>query len=141
MKNLFFALLALTVLLPANPAAGGTSSAAIDSGKDAEKVLLKETVTVNSRRVYIGDLFSSTGDKANIAVAYAPEPGQRAIFDARWLYRVARAYKLDWRPLGNQDQAVVGNTRKTLVAPPISSRGARWPGRCPRCHRLPAAYT
>ena len=113
MKNLVFALLTAAVLLPATPAAGGWSSRVVNSGKDAEKVLLKETVTVNSRRVYIGDLFSSAGDKANIAVAYAPKPGQRAIFDARWLYRVARAYNLDWRPLGNQDQVVV--ERKSQV--------------------------
>ena len=111
MKNLVFALLTAAVLLPAAPAAGGRYSTAVDSGndsgKDAKKVLLKETVTVNSRRVYIGDLFRNAGNKADIAIAYAPRPGQRAIFDARWLYRVARAYNLDWRPLGNQDQVVV----------------------------------
>ena len=113
MKNLVFALLTAAVLLSAAPAAAGWSSTVIESGNDAERVLLKETVTVNSRRVYIGDLFGGAGDKADIAIAYAPKPGQRAIFDARWLYRVARAYKLDWRPLGNQDQVVV--ERKSQV--------------------------
>lgn len=113
MKNLVFALLTAAVLLPAAPAAGGRSSTVIDSGNEAERVLLKETVTVNSRRVYIGDLFSSAGNKADIAIAYAPKPGKRAIFDARWLYRVARAYNLDWRPLSNQDQVVV--ERKSQV--------------------------
>ncbi len=113
MKNLVFALLTAAVLLPATPAAGGSTSAAVEYGADAEKVLLMETVSVNSRRVYIGDLFSNAGKKADIAVAYAPPPGKRAIFDARWLYRVARAYKLNWRPLSNQDQVVV--ERKSQV--------------------------
>ncbi len=74
---------------------------------DAEPVRLHESVVVTGDRVRLGDLFSGTGDKAGIAVAYAPGPGKRATFDAPWLYRVARAYKLGWRPLSLKEQAVV----------------------------------
>ena len=50
---------------------------------------------------------ANRADKADAAVAYAPAPGERAIFDARWLYRVARAYRLNWRPLSARQQIVV----------------------------------
>ena len=45
--------------------------------------------------------------QSGVAVAYAPEPGKRATFDARWLYRVARAYRLEWRPINDRVRAVV----------------------------------
>lgn len=70
-------------------------------------VRLNESIIVSSDRVRLGDLFSGTGDKSEIAVAYAPGPGKRATFDAQWLYRVARAFKLPWRPLSLKERAVV----------------------------------
>lgn len=106
MKKLVFALLTAGLLLPTASAAGGESIALSRSAGQA-KVVLRESVSVKSKLVRLNDLFSGTGEKADIAVAYAPVPGKRAIFDSRWLYRVARAYGLNWRPLGLQDQIVV----------------------------------
>ena len=106
MKKLVFALLTAVLLLPTASAAGGESVALSRSAGQA-KVVLRESVSVKSKLVRLNDLFSGTGEKADIAVAYAPVPGKRAIFDSRWLYRVARAYGLNWRPLGLQDQIVV----------------------------------
>jgi flagella basal body P-ring formation protein FlgA len=57
--------------------------------------------------VRLGDLFANAGDSADAVVAYAPPPGKRAVYDARWLYRIARHYGVAWRPLGVQDQAIV----------------------------------
>lgn len=72
-----------------------------------EPVMLRESVIVSSNVVYLGDLFSGTGDKADAAISYAPEPGKRGTYDARWLYRVARAYGLDWKPLSIHVRVVV----------------------------------
>lgn len=118
MRKLFFALLAAIMLLPATAAAGNRSTAEVRSqgkAQEAEKVLLRESVRVNGRIVRLGDLFSSAGDRADIAVAYAPEPGKRAIFDARWLSRVARAYKLNWRPMSVRDQVVVERESQVIT--------------------------
>ena len=90
--------LALSVLAP--PAAAAPAA-------EAAPVTLRQSVTVSGGMVRLGDLFVPAGDKAEAAVAYAPAPGKRAIFDARWLYRVARAYGLNWRPLGIHEKAVV----------------------------------
>ena len=106
MRKSLFALVVGVLLIPATPLAGENASAGDLAGNSA-LVILRDSVTVKSKLVRIGDLFANTGNKADIAVAYAPVAGKKAIFDANWLYRVARAYDLKWRPLGLQDQVVV----------------------------------
>ncbi len=73
----------------------------------AETVVLKDAVIVSDDLIRLGDLFTDVGDKASAAVAYAPQPGRRAVFDAKWLWRVAQAYGLAWRPFSLQDRAIV----------------------------------
>jgi len=75
--------------------------------------LLREKIMVNADYIHLGDLFVNAGERANVRVAYAPAPGRRAVFDARWLYHVARRHGLNWRPMTLQDQAVV--ERQSLV--------------------------
>ncbi len=70
-------------------------------------VTLRTAVLVEDNFIRLGDLFDYTGKYADAEIAYAPQPGKRAVFDARWLYRVARAYKLSWRPLSLKTRAVV----------------------------------
>jgi flagella basal body P-ring formation protein FlgA len=102
MKKLIFTLVAAALLMPTGAMAAGKSSARSARAAKAEievagrkaKVLLRESVTVKSKMVLLGDIFTHTGENADIPIAYAPEPGKRAIFDARWLYRVARTYGL-----------------------------------------------
>lgn len=70
-------------------------------------VTLKDAVIVEEPYIFLGDLFSNVGPKANAKIAYAPQPGKRAQFDAKWLYRIAQAYGLKWRPLTLKTRAVV----------------------------------
>jgi len=99
-------LLALVLSVLAPPALAAPAA-------KAAPVTLRQSVTVSGGMVRLGDLFVPAGDKAEAAVAYAPAPGKRAIFDARWLYRVARAYGLNWRPLSIHEKAVV--VRESIV--------------------------
>jgi len=80
----------------------------------AAPVSLHETVEVDGRLIRLGDLFTVSGEKAAIEVAYAPEPGKRAVFDARWLYRVAHAYQLPWRPLSEHVRTVVSRKSELI---------------------------
>ena len=75
--------------------------------------MLQSNVSVNDTVIRLGDLFSNAGERSEAAVAYAPAPGKRASFDARWLYRAARAYGLNWRPMSRLDRAVV--ERESIV--------------------------
>jgi flagella basal body P-ring formation protein FlgA len=125
MKKLLFALLLAGLVAPATAVAAGAQSAAKLKPAPAIKgdpVSLRESVSVNSRMVRLGDLFSGVGDKADITVAYAPEPGKRAVFDARWLFRAARAYGLNWRPLSLQDQVVIERESLTVNREEIEDR-------------------
>lgn len=95
-------------LLAAVPAAAGKDDA-LASIKSAPMgpSQLNAHIVIDDRVIRLGDIFTNAGENAEIPVAYAPEPGQRATLDARWLYRVAVAYKLDWRPLGIRTEALV----------------------------------
>ncbi len=103
MKTMKISLIVFLLALLAGPPA----LAAAPAEAKAIPVALRDSVVVNSDVVLLGDLFSGAGDKAATAIAYAPEPGKRGIFDARWLYRVARANGLDWKPVSGRVQAVV----------------------------------
>ncbi len=105
-----------------------SSAHAASNGLQLEKmgitpgVMLRESAMVSSKVIYLGDVFANTGDKGNIALAYAPGAGKRAVFDARWLYRVAKAYKLDWRPLTNRDQIVVQRVSSVITQDEIAEQ-------------------
>ncbi len=102
---------ALTSILLASVAHGKIRNHSV---KTAEKpiqetlvVTLNNRVIIDDNVVRLGDLFNNAGPRADVTVAYAPAPGQRAVFDARWLYRIARAYRLGWRPFSRLTQSVV----------------------------------
>lgn len=77
-------------------------------------VSLRENIIVSGPYIRLSDLFNNVqGEIGETAVAYAPKPGRRATFDARWLFRVARAYNLDWRPLSAN--LAVSATRDSIV--------------------------
>ncbi len=103
----------LMALIFASPATSAEIRKAVP-GIVLDQVVLRQNITVDSTTILLGDFFDGAGDKAPIAVAYAPEPGKRAIFDANWLYRAASAYGLKWRPLSMKQQAVVKRDTVTI---------------------------
>lgn len=117
MKKLCFALIVAAFLVPAmgasEVAAAGPSTKPVPDV--SAKVILRDAVTVKSKLVRLGDLFINAGKNADVTVAYAPAPGKQALFDARWLYRVARGYGLNWRPIGIQDQILVQRAGQVIT--------------------------
>lgn len=104
--------------------AGSTQNASQRGAKTPPSPsMLNDQVVVENRIVRLGDLFSNVpDDKAQIPVAYAPEPGQQAIFDARWLYSVAQHYGINWQPLSVKDEAVVVRDSITIGPAEIAKR-------------------
>ena len=107
-------LLALAALSGALIAPGALATA-------TDQVVLQESVVVSGNVIRLGDLFSGSGEQADKTVAYAPAPGKRATFDSRWLYRVARSYGLQWRPLTMKDRVVVERASITIGREEIES--------------------
>ncbi len=102
---LTLAFAAVMLVVPQSLAAPQEAPEALPA--QAAPIFLRESVVVSGKLVRIGDLFANVKENAETPVAYAPEPGKRAFFDANWLYRVARAYKLNWKPLSVQVRVVV----------------------------------
>lgn len=86
-----------------------THSAASEENASAMKTapMLREHVVVEENVIRLNDLFTNVTERAEAPVAYAPQAGKRAVLDARWLYRVARAYNVEWRPLSSKVAAIV----------------------------------
>ncbi len=123
MKRLMIPAFALIMFgLAFSPAHGASKGTVIEITPPARSVMLQESVRVDDKVVYLGDIFTNTGHKGNIALTYAPKPGKRAVYDARWLARVAKAYQLNWRPLSHRDHVVIERTSSIITQDEIADR-------------------
>jgi len=111
MKHLMF-LLSFTLLVSA-PAMAANATAKTVAEHDLQLITLNNHITVQDGVIRLGEVFEGTGEYAERVIAYAPRPGSRAVFDARWLKRVAGAFKLNWRPDSSAQRIVV--ERESLV--------------------------
>ena len=103
----------LLVLAFPFPSKGGEKATAQQVAM-LERVVLRQNVMVDNNLILLGDLFKGTGNKATIAVAYAPEPGKKGLFDANWLYRIASGHGLKWRPLSMKQNVQVNRETVTI---------------------------
>lgn len=76
-------------------------------GPDLNIVALNDHIVVKDGVIRLGEAFQGSGKYAERVIAYAPRPGSRAVFDARWLKQIAVAFKLNWRPRSTAERLVV----------------------------------
>lgn len=112
MKFITYIIAALMLLTVPTLAAGTEKGSAPDQGVF---VTLMPNAVLDDGVVRLGDIFQGVGDNADRVVAYAPRPGSRAVFDARWLGRVAKAYKLNWRPSSKADRIVIERASQIIT--------------------------
>ena len=74
---------------------------------DSLPLQLKTSVTITQDVIKVGDLWDNAGDKAELAIAQAPQLGKRVTLDARWLSNLAARNGLDWRPANQFERSVV----------------------------------
>ena len=70
-------------------------------------ITLNNHIVIQDGVIRLGDVFQNAGKYADRVVAYSPRPGTRSVYDARWLKRVAKAFKLDWRPGSAAERIIV----------------------------------
>ena len=75
------------------------SSVILVSAADASEISLRTSIIVEGKYLTLGDFFGISDEKASRRIAHSPKPGRSAIFDANWLYRVARANRVNWQPV------------------------------------------
>ena len=74
---------------------------------DSLPMQLKTGATVTQDVIRVGDLWENAGDKANLAIAQAPQPGKRVTLDNRWLVNLANNNGLEWRSSSQFERIVV----------------------------------
>lgn len=94
--------------------------AAFTAGADAAS--LRSQVVVDGEHVRLGDLFENAGPRADVAVANAPAPGRRMVFEVQWLAQVARYYQVSWRPQSRFERVVVERPGRIITPNEISAR-------------------
>ena len=108
---LFAASMATLLFTPANSLAGAKS----------EPATLNSHVMVNGEVILLGDIFTNAGKKSGQAIAYAPNAGQKAVFDAPWLGRVAKAFNINWAPTSGLERAIVERNSEVIETDEIKS--------------------
>ncbi|MEG3618361.1 flagellar basal body P-ring formation chaperone FlgA [Magnetovibrio sp. PR-2] len=100
-------LLALGLLLAAPMGQANAKDAKGAPAPEIDFITLNNHIVIQDGVIRLGDVFQNAGKYAERVVAYAPRPGTRSVFDARWLRRVAKAFKMDWRPGSAAERIVV----------------------------------
>jgi len=104
-----FAALALFATL-----ACGLPAIAAEPAAPALPPQLRHSVTLDGDVIRLGDLWENAGDKAEVPLAKAPEPGKRITLESRWLAAVANAYSLDWRPATPFDRTTIERAGRSI---------------------------
>ena len=73
----------------------------------ADAAQTRDVVTVKGDFVRLGDLFEGIGEKASVAIAHAPAPGGRAVYNATRLASFAYSHGIAWRPASRFDRVIV----------------------------------
>ncbi len=81
----------------------------------AEAANLRSQVVVEGDVVRLGDLFENPGPRAQVAIANAPAPGRRIVFEVQWLAEIARYYQVAWRPQNRFERVVVERPGRVIT--------------------------
>ena len=88
-------------------------------------VTARDSVVVADEVVRLGDLFQNVGDKGGEAVAPAPGPGDRAVFETEQLTAIARAKGIEWQPRGRIERVLVERASRVLDGSQVQRELAR----------------
>jgi flagella basal body P-ring formation protein FlgA len=85
----------------------------------ADAAQTRDAVTVKGDFVRLGDLFEGIGEKASVAIAHAPAPGGRAVYNATRLSSFAYSHGIAWRPASRLDRVIVKRASQIISAEEI----------------------
>ncbi len=111
-------ILGLVLLLSSPAIAAGTKA---NDADNIQFISLNNHVVIEDGVIRLGDVFQGTGKYADRVIAYSPRPGSRSVFDARWLKRVALAFKLNWRPSSAAERIVVERDSQIITKSEIET--------------------
>ncbi|PPR65092.1 MAG: hypothetical protein CFH10_00005 [Alphaproteobacteria bacterium MarineAlpha4_Bin2] len=74
---------------------------------DVLAATLRHHSVIRDDVVRLGDIFTDAGKYKDRVVLQSPAPGRKLVLNVQWLYRAARTYHVDWKPLSKLDQVVL----------------------------------
>lgn len=80
---------------------------------------LKKDLSVDDRVITLGDLFQDIGDKENIVVLNAPNPGKSKNISGHDLERLATKYELDWQKPEYLKKVAISRNAHTIYSTEI----------------------
>jgi len=117
--SLIYALLLSAMLLALTVQSANASDS--DTEEAVGAVAIIPMVELESEYILLGDVFSPIDRYADRAIARAPDPGEEIILPAVWLWRTARTFGIDWRPLSTEDTVTVTRPSATVTEDAIAS--------------------
>lgn len=78
-------------------------------------VTINPIVRIDDDYIRLGDLFDPLDRYSDRIVMRAPAPGEELTLPAVWLWKAARTFGIDWRPVGTADQIVVSRPASTIT--------------------------
>lgn len=105
--------IALQAQAASNSAANG--GRAVAAAAALLPVSLQTTTMIHGQSILLSDLFAGIEKANDIEVDRAPLPGERRIYTASALHRLAQTHGLDWRPNSPLDKVAI--ERASLVVP------------------------
>ena len=86
---------------------------------DGLAATLRHHVVIRDDVVRLGDIFKGAEKYADRVVLQSPAPGKKLILNVQWLFRVARNYRVDWKPLTKLDQVVLERSTVSIATEQI----------------------
>lgn len=107
------------VLATGSPATAASDGLPFDDGTGNAPATLVESIVIRGKYLYVGDIFHNAGEATDEVVARSPAPGKEVVLDAYWLYKVARKYGVDWRPVTRMDRALLRRDSRVVSSTAI----------------------
>src|SRR5579871_2481365 len=82
-------------------------------------VTLRPTTEMHRPTVRLSDLFDGVPGAIDRDIASSPQPGQKVVYDATVLSRIAHKYRLDWEPQSLADHVTIATPSTKITADTI----------------------
>ena len=69
--------------------------------------MVRANVTVENDNILLGDIFTNIKRHGNKPIAKSPKFGKNITLPAKWLWKIAKFYNVDWKPTSKFDISIV----------------------------------
>ena len=75
--------------------------------------MIRANITVKNDNILLGDIFINLKRHSNKPIAKSPKLGESITLPAKWLWKIAKIYNVDWKPTSKLDISIVN--RESII--------------------------